>query len=205
MKIISLWQPWASLLVTGQKKVETRSWPLRGSSPCVLAIHAAKKWNKQLEKLSQCEPFASCLSRAVAPLPLGCVVGIVAVKQCLPSSSFERNSVMSGFFHKLIPNTLPGLREVRYWLSDAENAFGDFSEGRWGWVCSDFYEFQEPIPLRGAQGIFHWKAPSWVYDLQIIANQSASPFQFPQQSDAGPQAKPGPSPDRASSPAADPD
>lgn len=26
MKCISLWQPWASLLVAGVKKIETRSW-----------------------------------------------------------------------------------------------------------------------------------------------------------------------------------
>ena len=40
IKAISLWQPWASLIVCGAKEIETRSWStkVRGT----VAIHAAK-------------------------------------------------------------------------------------------------------------------------------------------------------------------
>lgn len=49
MKAISLWQPWASLVAVGAKKIETRSWATkyRGS----LAIHATKKWNLELSEM----------------------------------------------------------------------------------------------------------------------------------------------------------
>jgi hypothetical protein len=28
MKALSIWQPWASLILSGEKKIETRSWPV---------------------------------------------------------------------------------------------------------------------------------------------------------------------------------
>ena len=41
MKAISLWQPWASAMALGMKKIETRHWPTCYRGP--LLIHAAKK------------------------------------------------------------------------------------------------------------------------------------------------------------------
>lgn len=41
MKAITIWQPWASLLATGAKQYETRSWATSYRGP--IAIHAAKK------------------------------------------------------------------------------------------------------------------------------------------------------------------
>jgi hypothetical protein len=42
IKCISLWQPWASLVAVGAKRIETRGWATayRGR----LGIHAAKRW-----------------------------------------------------------------------------------------------------------------------------------------------------------------
>ncbi len=43
MKAISLWQPWASLLVLGLKRFETRSFPFPGAVRGQrVAIHASK-------------------------------------------------------------------------------------------------------------------------------------------------------------------
>ena len=41
MKALTIWQPWASLLVSGQKKYETRSWATDYRGP--IAIHAAMR------------------------------------------------------------------------------------------------------------------------------------------------------------------
>jgi len=40
MKAISLWEPWATAIAIGAKKIETRSWATSYRGP--LAIHAAK-------------------------------------------------------------------------------------------------------------------------------------------------------------------
>jgi hypothetical protein len=45
MKAISIKQPWASLIVTGIKPVENRTWKSNYRGP--LLIHAAKTWDQQ--------------------------------------------------------------------------------------------------------------------------------------------------------------
>ena len=68
MRALSLWQPWAQLIVLGEKMVETRSWHtnVRG----VIAVHAAKRRPDK--------------TFGIADLPLGAVVGTVEILDCLP-------------------------------------------------------------------------------------------------------------------------
>jgi activating signal cointegrator 1 len=61
MKALSLWQPWATLVAIGAKRLETRGyWPYayRGD----LAIHAARRWTQELRALCESEPFRSLLT-----------------------------------------------------------------------------------------------------------------------------------------------
>lgn len=62
-RCISLWQPWATLIAIGEKKIETRSWNpyYRGW----MAIHAAKT-KKALPKCQE-EPFKSSLEGVELP------------------------------------------------------------------------------------------------------------------------------------------
>lgn len=72
MKALSLWQPWASLIADGRKKIETRHWVLNYRGP--LVIHAALKLDKE-----------SCCKFGYSPLtiPRGAVVCIVEVTNCV--------------------------------------------------------------------------------------------------------------------------
>ena len=45
MKAISLWQPWASAIASGSKRIETRSWATNYRGP--LLIHAARRCVKE--------------------------------------------------------------------------------------------------------------------------------------------------------------
>lgn len=51
MKAASLWQPWASAMALGLKGNETRHWWTSYRGP--LAIHAAKKWTKELRDFAE--------------------------------------------------------------------------------------------------------------------------------------------------------
>ena len=80
VQAISLWQPWATLLARGKKKIETRSWPFRRRLPAVLAIHSTKKMDENI--LSMCndeEPFPALIRELgyanADELPRGAVVG----------------------------------------------------------------------------------------------------------------------------------
>lgn len=150
MRCITLYQPWASLLAAGEKRCETRHWPIRYRGP--LLIHAAKTWNADLAALSRTEPFASVLrslgvmwSDTNRPaLPFGAIVGRVDVVECYPTEKVRAN------------NEMPFVHDPGNWVAvnDQELAFGDYSAGRFAWLCANPVAFARPIPLRGAQGLF---------------------------------------------------
>lgn len=57
IKALTLYQPWATLIAIGAKKIETRSWDTKYRGP--LAIHASK--NEKFMKLSFLDPFFKVL------------------------------------------------------------------------------------------------------------------------------------------------
>lgn len=155
MKCISLWQPWASLLVHGLKRCETRSWPLRHRGP--LLIHAAKTWSRDLANLSRAEPFRTALrglgvlwsDKDKPNLPFGAIVGRVEVVDCYPT---ERIAVAAESLHDPDPQVYRKADALH--IGEREWAFGDYSDGRYAWLCANFVAFAEPVPCRGAQGLF---------------------------------------------------
>jgi hypothetical protein len=130
MKAITLQQPWASLVVLGAKCYETRSWPTRHRG--MLLIHAGRAFPETQRKLAGSEPFRSALAQrgieAPDDLPLGAILGAVAVSACLPADKVK-----------------PGPMEL---------AFGDFGPGRWAWKLSDPCRLPNPISYKGNRGIF---------------------------------------------------
>src|SRR5437588_10588621 len=77
MKAITLMQPWASLVASGDKRIETRRWNTNYRGP--LAIHASKAIPDWVEEWMEENPAVqTMLFRAGhivgSPLPLGCVV-----------------------------------------------------------------------------------------------------------------------------------
>ena len=79
MKAISLWQPWATLIAVGAKRLETRSWESRYQGE--LAIHAAKRWTADAHDLIQESPFREALQGH--RMPRGVIVAVVRLTGCL--------------------------------------------------------------------------------------------------------------------------
>ncbi len=128
---LTLTEPWATLVVLGEKQIETRSWSTNYRG--LLAIHAAKKFPAWARDTCLEEPFLS----SVGPIPeyLGCILGVV---QLAHISATER------------------LR--RYQLpSEKERAFGDYANGRFAWMLAGAKMLDNPIPCRGMLGL--WKVP----------------------------------------------
>jgi hypothetical protein len=132
MKVLSLIQPWATLIVLGEKKIETRSWRPKNFSG-ELFIHASKKIDK---KACESEPFKSVLAKhgyTVDNLPLGAIIGKCDV---LYYSSTE---------------------ELRVRISEQEEAFGDYSDNRYGWTVDNPMVLVSPIPARGSLIIWNYE------------------------------------------------
>jgi hypothetical protein len=150
MKAISLWQPWASAIAVGAKRIETRSWTTSYRGP--LAIHAAKRCI-----LSEFEEFDDDLAWRGALdlgprlywldriLPFGCIVAVCRLTQCLPTEK--------------IPSHLLHVTQYREWDRDkcygwTERQLGNFGPGRFGWILQDVIVLPEPIPCKGHQRLF---------------------------------------------------
>jgi activating signal cointegrator 1 len=146
MKGFSLTQPWATLVVIGAKKIETRSW--RTSYQGLIAIHASKgfpQWAKE-------DAHSSSFQKALAPfgytspsqLPTGSIVGVARIVECYSTDKDKW--------------VIPG-------NDSAEKAFGDYSSGRFMWMLEDARMLSQPIPCRGALSL--WDVPeSIVLEIQ---------------------------------------
>jgi hypothetical protein len=147
MKALSIQQPWASLVVHGFKRFETRTWPtlFRGR----LAIHAAGRFRKSQREHCWQDPYRSCLAEAgidrLRDLPLGCIVGAVTVADCVPASD--------------LADTI----DVR------ERQFGNFDADRHAWVLTDPMALAEPIPWTGQLGLFDLQEPDIFFELASLA------------------------------------
>lgn len=141
MKAITVWQPWASLLVSGQKIYETRSWATVYRGP--IAIHAAKRpVRRTIDALdaengrNTRERFESLFLRPedLYQLSTGAVVGKALLTRC--------NLIDEAFVAKLSPQ---------------ERALGDFSLGRYAWEFQKMAPVDPPIPAKGLQGLWEWR------------------------------------------------
>ena len=126
-------QPWANLLVTGVKHIETRGWhtAVRGR----VAVHAAK---------------SPAYLRAVAPKmrsfttgnePLGCVVGSVDLVDCIPLEEVKQK--------------YPEL------YTEQEIDLGDWRPGRYGFIMRSPIQYPRPLPAKGKLGWWKWDADEW--------------------------------------------
>ncbi len=139
MKCVSLWQPWASAIALGLKKIETRSWSTGYRGP--IAIHAAKRACRLNElDIEMALALKGAGIDRMDSLPLGAIVATARLVDCC---RFTNLGMVSGGVNKNY--AMPGI---------VERAFGDFSPGRFGWMLADVQKLHTPIPLRGLQGLF---------------------------------------------------
>jgi len=130
MKALTLWQPWASLIVMGQKRFETRSWKRDSLIGVRIAIHAAQRPAHDLP--SDLIHELAGLDLDPLGLPLGAVIGTAVV------IDFHQTELIA-----------PG-------LTRRELAFGEYSSGRWAWRLDDVTMFPAPVSARGRQGVWNW-------------------------------------------------
>lgn len=139
-KVITLWQPWATLLAYGLKKNETRPKPTKYVGTYL--IHAAKRFTYEQQEVCYEPYFLEALTEiginSLKDLPLGYIVGAYDQVRCL--NIYEKY----GYSNQFHTDT----------LSQKERAFGDYSQGRWVWIGNNHRALQNPIPYKGGQGYY---------------------------------------------------
>ena len=131
VKALTLHQPWASLLVSGRKVFETRSWGTRHRGE--LAIHAGLTVDKEAYKRAGLD---------LGSLPTGCVLAILNLTDCFQSTAEWLRSV--GVCHLQWGDFQPGRWIWQFGLD--VRTFGNpvpaqGRQGLWSW---------KPAAIRGA-------------------------------------------------------
>jgi hypothetical protein len=145
MKALTLWQPWASLVIFGAKKVETRTWKTKYRGP--IAIHAAVSIPSFLGKSREGTAFKAALAvvaekhnwndcfwpKGQGVPAAGAVLGIVKLIEIEPTHHCSAD------------------------LSTQELLFGNYEDGRYAWFLEVVERFKTPIPVRGNRMLWNWE------------------------------------------------
>lgn len=165
--VLSLHQPWASLIAIGAKRYETRSWPApRALTGRRIAIHAAKT-TTSLRQL--------CDEGVEGGWEHG-VIGDFQVGYCVrdegegrPGDTFiveHSGSTWPRVHNETLPlgaivaiatlhSILGTSSEAALWRThglETERPYGDWSPGRWAWRLTDVQALPEPVVFVGGQG-----------------------------------------------------
>jgi hypothetical protein len=139
MKALSLTQPWASAVALGLKRYETRSWPtgFRGD----VCIHAAKGFPRWARDFAQAinDPLRRGFQSSnghlpsVEKMPLGVILCVAELTECRQTDTLVNE------------------------ISDLEQLYGNYSDGRYAFRLENVRVLPEPIPVRGA--LSFWTIP----------------------------------------------
>lgn len=150
MKALTVWQPWASLIVLGLKPAEFRNW----KAPRLvwgqrIVIHAGKRPAKSgvRELLADDDAIrGSCGMDADVGAIRKYLQGIAARGYAMEHTAGLGTAVLG-----------EPLRADNYYKRQGWSVGGD---GPWNvaWPMLDPERWEEPVPMRGAQGLWAWPA-----------------------------------------------
>lgn len=161
MKALSIQQPFATLLASGEKRYETRSWRtnMRGE----VAIHASKGFGDDMRMLARRSGFADLLERhgfygdkypaaGLDGLPLGAIIGVATIVGC-----HRTEDVVSGFGeYSTDDEKATALMQLR---------LGDFRPYRFAFEIAEPVMF-DPIPCAGQLNF--WNVPE---DIEALIEE----------------------------------
>ena len=135
MKVLSLTEPYATCILTGVKKIETRSWKTAYRGPLLIHASATRippEYRKNAALMALVDPGS---------LHFGHIICSCVLADCIP---------MTAGFIEEIRRTRP-----------AEYAAGVYAEGRYAWLLTDVRPLPEPILAKGRLGLWKYHSASW--------------------------------------------
>lgn len=130
MKVLSLTEPYATLIKNGVKTIETRSWKTNYRG--ILYIHASStkipeesKNNKQLMQLVNIEE-----------LNFGNIICSCELQDCI----------------KMTDDYIEEIKKNKN-----EYITGEYSRGRYAWILKNIKVLENPIPTKGHLGIWNYE------------------------------------------------
>lgn len=127
MKILTICQPFAHLIVTGEKRVENRVWATSYRGPLVIHAGKSRDW-LEADDAGMDEEYGIPLTN----MAFGAIVGIADLIDCKHIEAILKMGAMNPMS----------------WLQTHEH-----TEGPWCFVLANVRRLVTPIFYRGAQGL----------------------------------------------------
>jgi hypothetical protein len=151
MKALTIWQPWASLIIVGAKPYEFRGWDFRIREPELVGVRVVIHAGARPVKLIEVEDLLRRLGGDDN------MTGLVVDKA---RQLLER--VRDAYKCRLLPlsaglgTAIIGRPRNAGIIFGANVADSDRGAFNFAWPLSDVRAFDTPIPARGAQGFWTW-------------------------------------------------
>lgn len=150
MKAITLRQPFATLVALGEQWLVTRQMPTDHRGP--LGIYATPEYTRADAEFTVTQPeIANTLVRHAfkgpGELPLGAMVAIVQLVDVVPVERIDRAWITPPFVSG------PG----RYVISEKDQAYADFSPGRYAWIFNGVEKLPQPVRIAAPEGDGLWE------------------------------------------------
>lgn len=152
MKALTVWQPWASLILIGAKPYEFRGWkPPRSLIGHRIAIHAGARPVRPgeiLQLINMMRDPVVCGTPCLHPSALDLLNQVRRDPKCLPLSHIVCTAVLG--------EPKPGDLCAEEFGEKAGNDSDRDGTFNWGWPLTAIHPLEPPIPMRGAQGLWNW-------------------------------------------------
>lgn len=161
MKVITIWQPWASLIDIGAKPYEFRAWvPPAALIGQRIGIHAGARPMRKSE-------IAALIGQLIDPDRFG--QPCLRKEKALPFLERVYDQLSGGA--DPLPRSHILCTGVLCQPKRGDECAADFGpQGRndsdrqdtfnWGWPLTDVEHLEPPMPMRGAQGFWNWSGMS---------------------------------------------
>ncbi len=144
---LTIWQPWASLIIAGAKPVEWRGWRCpRWVIGKRIAIHAGARPAKP-------EEIADILERLDAGETSLVPYETFRLLNTVPLRSWPLSSILGT---AVLGEPVPALE----WVYQHHPDFADsdrLDHSKFAWPLTEIARFEPVIPARGAQGFWRWR------------------------------------------------
>lgn len=157
MKAITIWQPWASLIMVGAKAYEFRpkSYLAYFGAPKVddrIVIHAGVR----PVKAAEIEDLIDRIDAEDDTTGLNAAIARTVLLKCRAAAKYQALPLGCGLGTGVLGRPLNAGKIFRGPVADSVRAAEDEARYNWAWPLSDIKPFDAPIPVRGAQGFWNW-------------------------------------------------
>jgi len=155
MKVLSIKQPWASLIANGIKDIENRTWRTYFRGRIYIHVSGAKKFNVQLTD-DQTKLAIPVLETAFnGTMPFGAIIGEVDIIDCV----INHDSVWAEKTPTIYKKPYPKDKNLRGY-NEALKMYED-NKPIYNWVLENAIIYPEPIlNVKG-------KLSFWEYDINL--------------------------------------